>query len=114
MKLTLGRPKQVEAAGDDQVRAARIRAARKNPAWTEIDDDLVPRGRGWHVSAESDQIYTRYRGVAFQTGSAAMICDRAEIYYTVDGDDRLVLYEKQHGSWSQLIARQARRKRAAA
>ena len=41
----------------DKVRPARLEAARRNPQWTEIEDDLVPRNRGrWLVSASTDLV----------------------------------------------------------
>ena len=50
----------------EQVRPARLEAARHNPKWTEIQNDLVPRARGWLVSASTDAIYQPARGVVFQ------------------------------------------------
>ena len=44
---------------DDAVRAARLKAARSNPLWTELEAvDLVPREpAGMLIAAETDRIY---------------------------------------------------------
>lgn len=42
--------------GERELRVARITAARHNPRWTEIPDDLVSRGRCL-VSAATDDVF---------------------------------------------------------
>jgi len=111
MRLPLTRPPKADVLADE-LSAARIAAARRNPVWAEIPNDLVARGRGWFVSAESDRIYAPYRGTAFATGSATAISDRAQLFFTVDGDE-IALYERQPGTWSDLLEKRARRGAAA-
>jgi hypothetical protein len=97
-------------AHEAKVRAARIEYARRNGRWTEIENDLVPRGR-MHVSASTDRVYMPYLGTIFQTGSATAVSDRAELYFTVDDGGELAFYERQREKWSELVERQARRRR---
>ena len=47
---------RVRAAHDAKPRPARAQAARRVRGLHEIEGDLVPRGRGWFVSAGSDRI----------------------------------------------------------
>jgi hypothetical protein len=93
----------------DELRAARITAARGCQAWTEIDGPLVARGPWW-VHPDSDRLFTQYRGVAFATGSVSLVADRAELVFTVHGDE-LSLYERvfSPASWTEHVERQAKR-----
>ena len=54
-----GTPEEVDArlraAHDEKLRPARVEAARRISGWHEIADDLVPRHRGWLVSARERQ-----------------------------------------------------------
>jgi hypothetical protein len=95
----------------EQVRRARLEVARLTSHWTEIEDDLVRRGhRGrFLVSASSDEIYTTYAGVVFEPGKATAVSDRAQLHWYQDANGRLVFLEKQPRTWSELVARRARR-----
>lgn len=87
--LGLGRESLLEEGTPDEVaekkrrayaaavRPARLEVARRNPKWTEIENDLVPRGRGLLVSAETDAIYKPVRGVVFQPYSVNVIADQS-------------------------------------
>ena len=73
-------------------------------------DDLVPRLNGrWFVSAASDAIYARYRGIVWTADTAVTMDDQAELSFTVDDDDQLTFYERiRHPpTWSQYVQRQA-------
>lgn len=114
--LVEGTPDEVaekqRKANEEAVRPARLDAARRQPKWTEIENDLVPRGyKGTQlVSAETDHVYRRYAGPVFQPGTASVIPDQAELYFTVDANHGLTFYEREPGTWSDRVARQARRK----
>ena len=100
-------------ASDEELREARVQAARRNSRWGELDPvDLVER-RGGRVlvSAETDHVYTPYRGALWATGSATPISDFTALYFTVSTDGELSFYEQQAGTWSERVARQARRGR---
>ncbi len=68
--LEEGEPHEVmekkRGALEAAVRPARLELARRNAKRTEIENDFVPRGPGWLVSASTDAIYTPVRGVVFQ------------------------------------------------
>ena len=101
----------IERDDVDELREARIAAARHNPRWTEIPDDLVPRGRCL-VSAATDEVLP-HRGVVFERGSARLVADMAPLVFTVTADGELRFLDRQPGSWSDVVAEQARRERAA-
>jgi hypothetical protein len=97
----------------DELRAARVDAARRCQSWTEIDGPLVPRGPAWlrwFVHAESDRIYTPYVGTAFESGTATIVSDRAKIVFTVEGD-KVTAYEAvtNPGTWTEHVRRKAMR-----
>jgi Zn-finger nucleic acid-binding protein len=97
-------------AYDAAVRPARLRIARGNQRWTEIENDLVPRNRGrWLVSASTDAIYTPVRGVVFQPDSVNVIAELAPLYYYVDADDELHFFERLPGTWTEHLERLAAR-----
>ena len=95
---------------EDAIRAGRIEAARRCQVWTEIEDDLVPRGRGLFVSADTDHVYAPIRGVVFATASVEIIATHAPYYFTVSADGQLAFYERRPQTWSEIVARQARRR----
>jgi hypothetical protein len=93
-----------------QVREARIEAARRNDRWTEIEAvDLVPRGRGLLVSATTDAVFKAYAGTVFQSGSVSMVSELAPLYFAVRGEE-LEFFEREPGTWSERVARQAARR----
>jgi hypothetical protein len=105
-----------DEASVDEVRVARIAAARRCEAWREIDGPLIRRGPrflNWWVHAESDRIFRPYAAAAFATASASIVADRAELVFTVEGDT-LTLFERVASptTWSEHVARQARRRAA--
>jgi hypothetical protein len=116
--LEEGTPQEVaekkRRAYDAVVRPARLEVARRNPKWTEIENDLVPRGRGWLVSAETDAIYTAVRGVVFAPYSVTVIADQAELYYYADRDGDLHFLERLPGTWTEHLEKRAARERAKA
>ena len=68
--LEQGKPDEVMAkkrqAHAEKVRPERLKAARGNSRWTEIENDLVPRlGGRWLVSASSDRDLQPVRGTVF-------------------------------------------------
>jgi hypothetical protein len=97
---------------EQELRQARVQAARSVPAWSELDPvDLVPRmGGRVFVSAESDRVFQQYRGAVWQTGTANAISDYTPLVFTVDGDE-LEFFEALPESWSARVERQAERER---
>lgn len=93
----------------DTILKARVSAARRMAEWEELREvALVPRGR-FLVDAETDRMFTLYRGETFESGSSSVIIDRPLAFY-VDRDGELVFLEVVPGrTWSEHIARQARK-----
>ena len=94
----------------DEIRDGRVEAARRCRVWTEIQDDFVPRGHGLFVSAATDHVYAPVRGVVFATASVEIIADQAPLYFTVTADGGLAFYERRPQTWSEMLARRARRR----
>jgi hypothetical protein len=81
----------------DEVRAARISAARSNPRWTELEAvDLVARGP-FLVAASTDLLYARHR-VVFEPGSASVFATAIELHFYIDDGD-VVFLESVPGTW---------------
>lgn len=98
----------------DAIRDARVGAARRNPDWTELaETDLVRRAR-YLVHAETDELFTLHRGTVFATGSTTLIADRFPMFWYLDRDGDLVCLERVPGTWSERVARQAKRQRTRA
>lgn len=98
----------------ERVRPARLQAARRNAKWTEIENDLVPRARGWLVSASTDAIYTPTRGIVFAPHSVNVIADQADLAFYVDRDGELVFLERLPFTWSEHVERREQRRLARA
>lgn len=96
---------------EEEVRQARLVAARRSSMWTEIEDDFVPRGRGLLVSASTDHVYAPVRGVVFVTASVTIIADQSPLYFVVGDDGELAFYERQPQTWTEMLERQAERDR---
>jgi hypothetical protein len=114
--LVEGEPVEVmekkRRAYTEAVRPARLDVARQNPKWTELQEvDLVPRGRGYLVSAVSDRIYQRVQGVVFASYSVNVIADQTELSFYVDRDGELHFLEQIPGTWTQHLEKQAARQR---
>ena len=112
---TFMRASSDERPGEDAIRDARVEVARRNSAWTELEEvDLVRRHRGWLVSAETDELFTLSRGVVFASGSVTVIADQAALYFYVDraGGD-LVFLEKimSPATWTEHLEQQAAKER---
>ena len=112
--LDEGTPDEVMAkkrrALDEALRTKRLEVARRNSMWTEIEDDLVSRGRGWLVSASTDAIYQRVRGVVFASHSVTVIADYSPLHYYVDDQGEIHFLERLPGTWTEYVERRERRK----
>jgi hypothetical protein len=61
------------------------------------------------VSAEADDIYTPTRGVVVAPHSVNVIADQVELAFYVDRDGNLVFLEHLPGTWSEYVAKRAKR-----
>jgi hypothetical protein len=95
---------------EDELRQKRVEVARRVPGWTELEETaLVRRGRVL-VDADTDAVYRPHRGVVFAPHSVTLIADQVALYFTVSPDGGLAFYELLPGTWSEQVARQARRR----
>lgn len=116
MRTILGRAATLEdaeaaerAVVEEQVRRARLEFARRHNRRTEVEEvDLVRRGRVL-VSATTDRIYRPVQGVVFAPNSATAIADHSELSFYVTSAGELVFLERKSGTWSDVIAKRARR-----
>lgn len=113
MRTILGRVATLEDAEDRPdaaaIRERRVELARRNPFWVEIEETaLVPRGR-MLVHADTDELYMPYRGMVFHAGSAEMFNERVPLAFHVNRDGGLHFLERQPGTWSRIVAKQAER-----
>jgi hypothetical protein len=85
-----------------EIRDLRIMAARRCRNWTELDPaDLVPRERGFLVSASTDDAFVPYRGAALSR-SGQLISDAVPLAFYVAGDEVHFL-ERQSRKWSEIV-----------
>jgi hypothetical protein len=104
----IGRRREQDPA--DVVRSARLEAARRNPLWTELEEvDLVRRPPGYFVSASTDEVFRRHRGIVFASWSANVVADRAPLHFYVDAAGDCIFLERFTETWSELVERRARR-----
>lgn len=113
---TLGRRPSEEPTDLDQLRALRVDAARRVPAWQERQEtDLVRRGP-FFVDVETDCVFVGYRGTIFARGEVkpAFAIEAPLLFYaTADGE--LVFFEPAGSrTWSELVAQKVQRERASA
>jgi hypothetical protein len=85
-----------------ELAAQRIQLARSCRAWTELEDDLVPRPFGRLVSASTLEAYVVYRGATFSGSRLQFDSDRPLHFVVRDGD---VLVLESVGQWTDLMAR---------
>ena len=119
MSLEEGEPDEVMAkkrkAYAERVRPERLKVARQNPRWTEIDNDLVGRlGGRWMVSVSSDRAYQPVRGAVFLPHSVTAVADQAPLFFYVDDQDELHFFERLPLTWTQHLEKKAARKLARA
>jgi len=103
----------VTGRDDELVAEARVEAARKNPDWVEVEEiDLVAR-KPWLVHAETDALYTVFRGAIFERGSARPVFNHTvPLAFYLDRTGDLVFLERRPGTWSEIVAKRTRRARA--
>jgi hypothetical protein len=102
-----GRPLLTE----DEVRVARLNAARRNPAWREIDEPV--ERAPWLVDAASDRVFRRHRGDVWTPGAASTLTPDLELTFYVDADETVRFVERVSGvtTYTELLGRRARQER---
>ena len=88
-----------EVPTDAAIREARVELVRRNPHWTELEETaLVPRAR-LLVHADSDEVFTLYRGVVFGTGAASILFnEQVPMWFYVDRAGEVVFLERRSGT----------------
>jgi hypothetical protein len=103
-------------AAGSELAARRVEAARANKRWLEHGpQDFVVRGP-FLVDAVSDVLYRRARGVVFERDSphAIDVQARREFFVSTSGEVVFVERVQSPKTWSEVVARRARRGVAAA
>jgi hypothetical protein len=99
-----------EVPDEDAIRVRRVEIARRNPRWNEVEETALVRRERWFVHADTDEMFSLYRGPVFMTGSASVAFnDRVDMFFYVRGDGEVIFLERQPGTWSEIVARRARR-----
>ena len=96
----------------EQLRAARLGAARANAYWQEIEFTLLVRRGPFLVRADDDSLWTLHRGNIWNPSAADVVFnDRIQMWFTVDAAGDVVFLEKINApaTWSEVVERQARR-----
>jgi hypothetical protein len=109
----LAEPDPARAHHEQQVREARLEAARNQATWEEIPETrLVPRSRFW-VDAETDQVYALRAGSVFVPGSASVgfAPPNTKLEFFVNQAGEVVFLDTPFGTrtWSEIVLRRARR-----
>jgi hypothetical protein len=114
--LEEGTPDVVSAAKAAQLRELRIDAARRNRHWTELEESVLVRRGPWLVHADTDELLSRYRGMIFASGSPTITFnEQVEMLWYVDRAGEIQFLERSRApsTWSEVVARQARRRSGA-
>jgi len=100
-----------EVPEEDAVRARRMEIARKNTLWSELEEAaLVSRGR-WLVHADSDEVFSRFKAAVWSRGSAQISAnDRVPLWFYIDQQGEVHFLERLPGTWSERVAKRARRR----
>jgi excisionase family DNA binding protein len=114
MPAGLRSPSDEAPVDQEQLRAARREAARANPRWQEVEETSLVRRAMFLVHADTDELWTPYRGSIWNPGSANVIfnADLPMVFY-VDSAGDVQFVERIGGTWSAIVERQARKSRAA-
>lgn len=94
---------------EEEIRAARVRFARGNQNWEELERPHLVRRGPWLVHEPSDRLFVVYRGTVFSR--SANFAEATTLAFTVGPDDTLTFFERvRHpATWSEVVERQARR-----
>jgi hypothetical protein len=91
----------------EQARVTRIKAARANPRWREVDRELlVFRPRRYLVDARLDVAYVPHDGAVFGADGHIVFDSERDLAFFIEDDDVVVL-EPCRESWTTLYGRQA-------
>jgi hypothetical protein len=94
----------VEDADAREVRERKIRAARANANWTELQEvDLVPRSRGRYVHAPSDAVYSHFAAASFDSAGRLSFNETLPLGYFISTDGEVVLLERDRRAWSEIV-----------
>lgn len=91
--------------------AARLEVVRKNHRWTELEETALVRRGPYLVHADTDEMFAIRRGVVFEPGRAVVgyVPEGADLSYFVDQAGEIVFLDRQRGTWSDIVAKRARR-----
>ncbi len=92
----------------DEIQQQRVRSARRNRCWTELDLVALTRhGKHFTVDADEDAVYTPYDGAVWNDLGGIEFAEASPLFFIVE-DGRVRLYEKYGRSWGEIMAAGAR------
>ncbi len=100
-----------EDPNSTRLREGRVQAARANRHRVELEESALVRRGPYFVHADSDDVFTFYRGAIFRTGSPRIEFDEnVEHAFYVDVHSEVRVLERQRGTWSDVVAKKAKRR----
>jgi hypothetical protein len=85
----------------------RAEAARANPNWSEIDGAALVKRNRFYIHADTDQAFTPYTGAVWYRDHAKIeFAYNAPLFYAVDADGGVLLYEQYSQSWAEVVRAQ--------
>jgi hypothetical protein len=104
-----------EVPTEQEVRERRVMTARANRFWSEVEETALVRRERWLIHAETDEMFSPFAAQVWANGSANIAQnDRVPLTFYVDREGEVRFLERQPGTWSQVVARRARRRSGAA
>jgi len=101
------------AAQAQQLREARVAAAKRTAEWVEVDQAHLVRRGPFLVEAESDAVFTIRPGAVFDHGraDAPYSLTQTRLHFVVDADGDVTFLESAAKTWTELISRKIEKQR---
>lgn len=95
-------------SGEAAIRECRVELAQRNSHWSELQEtDLVRRGR-LLVHAQSDQVFSFYRGLVFDPSFASIsFNETVPMWFYVDRAGEVVFLERKSWTWTERLEKRA-------
>ena len=99
---------------EEELKRQRVVSARANRYWREVEESaLVRRPPAYFVHADTDELFTVYRGSVFTTGMGKpSFNERVPLVFYVSAENQITFLEPKGRTWSEVVAQRARRGRA--
>jgi hypothetical protein len=101
----------------ERIREARVRAARRQQGWTEIEGERLeacgPAKFQWLHDIHTDAVYRISSGSFFEPGKATLVADRVAVTFFVDEEGDVLALDSVMPSWTEYMEKRAGRGQAA-